>query len=38
MFDLLLVVLVASSFAVALGYADLCERVLPPVATRHEAS
>jgi hypothetical protein len=38
MFDLLLVALVASSYAVAPGYADLCERVLPPIATRQEAA
>ena len=38
MFDVLLVVLVASSFALALGNADLCEHVLPPFASRDEAS
>ena len=30
MFDVLLMVLVAVSFALALGYADLCGRVLSP--------
>jgi hypothetical protein len=38
MFDLLLVVLVAVSFALALGYADLCGGVLSPFTGRDAAS
>ncbi len=38
MFDLLLVVLVAASFALALGYAELCGRVLSPFTGRDAAS
>jgi len=38
MFDLLLVMLVAASFSLALGYADLCGRVLSPFTGRDEAS
>jgi hypothetical protein len=38
MFDLLLMVLVAVSFALALGYADLCGRVLSPFTGWDDAS
>jgi hypothetical protein len=38
MFDLLLVVLVTSSFALALGYAELSGRVLSHFTDRDEAS
>jgi len=37
MFDLILVALVAASFALALGYADLCGRVLSPVGREQAA-
>jgi hypothetical protein len=38
MFDVLLVVLVVVSFALALGYADLCGRVLSPFTGRDNAA
>jgi hypothetical protein len=38
MFDLLLMMLVAASFALALCYADLCGRVLSPFTGRDAAS
>jgi hypothetical protein len=38
MFDLILLVLVAVWFALALGYADLCGRVLSPFIARDEAT